>query len=637
MAVEELLQDPNAPETLKQQLLDSMTDRYAKLCYEAYRTTGSYASGTSASQVQSAVKSNGTEDAPDKAPENRAPDPFKEGGDEAQEKHQKAPAVIPASSIDTARLPLNLEQAVAPSVRGSKAPKTLTRYNDCPIEPDLPDFREGEDHTFCAWCHQVIDRSVLHASRNEWSDEGRRHYRRDLQPYVCVAEDCREVRPSFASSREWFIHMESNHTDSWSSKVHNRLAWICTARHENNSVYAFSFEDDLLNHIRVHQCKTWVCTGGHKTNSTYSFFSRDELLRHIVNHQCNGDNDLGGSDLGHPECLAQSTRQASSCPLCLFAMEEQPLNDRNAANDTNDGDTITSWVMGSHIAGHLHHLMTVSLKIMSTMQVWQDEGEGDTQSQLSGQSTNFSDPDEEAMKKRLEDLPESVQGSIYWSDSYEEVVSEPETQEDFDSIAGSMASQTSTYRNQGRWEEAEEPEMQVSEAGKKVLGGDLQAASAQGQIEVVKLLLRNGADVNAQGGDYPNALQAASAAGHDNIVRILLDNDADVNIEGGEHGNALQAASAGGHDKIVQMLLDMGADVNAQGGKYGNALQAASAEGHDNIVQMLLGAGANVNAESGEFGSALQAATASGYDKVAQMLLDRGADVNAQADSMATR
>jgi ankyrin repeat domain-containing protein 50 len=60
---------------------------------------------------------------------------------------------------------------------------------------------------------------------------------------------------------------------------------------------------------------------------------------------------------------------------------------------------------------------------------------------------------------------------------------------------------------------------------------------------------------------------------------------ADVNAQGGVYGNALQQASAGGHDKVVQMLMAAGADVNAQGGLYGNALQAASWGGHEKVVQ----------------------------------------------------
>ncbi|KAI9881508.1 MAG: hypothetical protein M1830_000071 [Pleopsidium flavum] len=112
--------------------------------------------------------------------------------------------------------------------------------------------------------------------------------------------------------------------------------------------------------------------------------------------------------------------------------------------------------------------------------------------------------------------------------------------------------------------------------------------SMAGLIESVRVLLEQGADVNAQGGRYGNALQAASYSGHDEIVQQLLEKGAHVNARGGEYGSALQAASYSGHDKIVQQLLEKGANMGAQGGKYGNALQAASEHGHEGVVRLLL-------------------------------------------------
>ncbi|KAJ7818834.1 vegetative incompatibility protein HET-E-1 [Mycena olivaceomarginata] len=161
-------------------------------------------------------------------------------------------------------------------------------------------------------------------------------------------------------------------------------------------------------------------------------------------------------------------------------------------------------------------------------------------------------------------------------------------------------------------------------------GNALQAAASRGHDKIVQVLLDKGADVNTQEGEYGNALQAAASGGHDKIVQVLLDKDADVNTQGGEYGNALQAAASQGHDKIVQVLLDKGADVNAQGGEYGNALLAAASQGHDKIVQVLLDKGADVNAQRGLYGNALQAAASGGHDKIVQVLLDKGADVNAQ-------
>ncbi|KAM4061838.1 ankyrin repeats (many copies) domain-containing protein [Hirsutella rhossiliensis] len=162
----------------------------------------------------------------------------------------------------------------------------------------------------------------------------------------------------------------------------------------------------------------------------------------------------------------------------------------------------------------------------------------------------------------------------------------------------------------------------------------------------LQTLLNKGADVNAQGGRYGNALQAASTQGHEKVVQTLLDKGADVNIQGGEDGNALQAASLEGHEKVVQMLLEKGADVNSQSclmwrtregcsdaarewRRVRHALQAASLKGHEKVAQMLLEKGADVNAKDG---NALCAASYGGHEKVVQMLLENGANVNTQSE-----
>lgn len=183
------------------------------------------------------------------------------------------------------------------------------------------------------------------------------------------------------------------------------------------------------------------------------------------------------------------------------------------------------------------------------------------------------------------------------------------------------------------------------------LGHALRMASLEGHDETVGMLLRRGADINLEGGDYPgHALEAASSRGHDQIVRVLLDSGAtDV-------GEALYAASSEGHDQIVQMLLDSGAtdaagealsaasdsgygqivqmildkgDIfDAQGEAYSRALWMASCRGHEQIMQMLFDSGA---ADIG--GNALCAATFSGSDRILQMLLDKGAIHYAQVEA----
>jgi hypothetical protein len=153
----------------------------------------------------------------------------------------------------------------------------------------------------------------------------------------------------------------------------------------------------------------------------------------------------------------------------------------------------------------------------------------------------------------------------------------------------------------------------------------LYIAAEKGAIVLTRMLLEGGADVNAQGGHFGNALQAASAGGHKEVATLLLDKGADVNAQGGLYGNALQAASARGYKEMATLLLDKGADVNAQGGHFGNALQAASAGGYNEMATLLLDKGADVNAKGGLYGNALQAASARGYKEIATLLQKQGA------------
>ncbi|KAH7061025.1 ankyrin repeat domain-containing protein [Paraphoma chrysanthemicola] len=158
----------------------------------------------------------------------------------------------------------------------------------------------------------------------------------------------------------------------------------------------------------------------------------------------------------------------------------------------------------------------------------------------------------------------------------------------------------------------------------------LYLATQHGHKGMAELLLDKGANVNAWGGEYGNALQAASLRGHEQVVKLLLDKGADPNAQGGEYGNALYAASLKGHKQVVKLLLDKGADPNAQRRSFGNALQAASEEGHEQVVKLLLDKGADPNAEGDVYGSALYAAILRGHEQVVKLLLDKGADPNAQ-------
>ncbi|KAK4953924.1 hypothetical protein LTR10_008528 [Elasticomyces elasticus] len=198
----------------------------------------------------------------------------------------------------------------------------------------------------------------------------------------------------------------------------------------------------------------------------------------------------------------------------------------------------------------------------------------------------------------------------------------------------------SLYRES--WDDSADTVRALLEAGADVnaqggkYGNALQAASYKGHMEIVDTLLAHGANVNAQGGHFGNALQAASYKGHTDIVKALLEWGANVNAQGGRFGQALQSASHEDHESVVNLLLNHGANVDARGGEFGTALQAACLQGHEPIVRVLLAGGADVSFQSGELGSALQVASFEGHEALVRLLLAGGAAVNAQSGIFST-
>ena len=162
----------------------------------------------------------------------------------------------------------------------------------------------------------------------------------------------------------------------------------------------------------------------------------------------------------------------------------------------------------------------------------------------------------------------------------------------------------------------------------------LRLASRHGCDTVVRTLLDNGADANAQvpGAYYgnANALQRAAKYGKIGPVKMLISKGVNVNVQGGYLGNALQAAASRGHESVADLLLASGAHVNAQGGSFQTALHAAASMGHHGIVNTRLAKCANVNGE-GKESTALQCAASHGRYRTVETLLANGADVNAHA------
>ncbi|KAH6977414.1 ankyrin repeat-containing domain protein [Ilyonectria sp. MPI-CAGE-AT-0026] len=199
-------------------------------------------------------------------------------------------------------------------------------------------------------------------------------------------------------------------------------------------------------------------------------------------------------------------------------------------------------------------------------------------------------------------------------------------------------------------------------------------------LQIVKMLIEAGADVQYITASYLPALQSAVLLGEPDVVTVLLEAGADVNAPLGEKYKeicnqawekrtilgsstsvfnlctSLCLAASCGNEEIVRRLLEAGADIDGvwfgEGTAdedldlpysvrpdmpcFGTPLQMSLRWGRLAVVELLLDAGANPNAVSFFGSTALQSVIEMGVPEsmrqaVAHLLLRRGAIVNIPA------
>ena len=162
-------------------------------------------------------------------------------------------------------------------------------------------------------------------------------------------------------------------------------------------------------------------------------------------------------------------------------------------------------------------------------------------------------------------------------------------------------------------------------------------AAQRGDLEAVRALLRDGADVNAAHGDGMSALHWAAERNDRAMVEALLYAGAEVEAATriGEYRPLHLAARNASHD-VVGALLEAGADVHAVTDPSGSTpLHLAAASGSGSVVTALIEAGADPNAREAEWEQTplIFAASWNRLEAI-EALIDGGADPNLAAKPM---
>ncbi|GFF30153.1 putative ankyrin repeat protein RF_0381 [Aspergillus udagawae] len=142
-----------------------------------------------------------------------------------------------------------------------------------------------------------------------------------------------------------------------------------------------------------------------------------------------------------------------------------------------------------------------------------------------------------------------------------------------------------------------------------------------GREDTTRILLEAGADPSIQTEGGETVLQRAISGNHINIVRLLLDAGVDVNAQESLHGHTdLLKAAHWGADDSLRLLLKAGADASAVGYDGRNALHLAATMGHESTVKLLLKEGVDSSAQDNQGYTPLDWAVASENKGVIQIL-----------------
>lgn len=165
----------------------------------------------------------------------------------------------------------------------------------------------------------------------------------------------------------------------------------------------------------------------------------------------------------------------------------------------------------------------------------------------------------------------------------------------------------------------------------------LQLAAGNGYQKAAAALVECKADVNLANNLNETSLFSAAHDGHVEVVRILLDNGAHVNTAstGKDGSSPLQAACVQGNFSILQLLLEKGAKPNVHSEDGSFPLYEAANYGRMAAVKLLLKFGADIHQTHKKTEhTALWAASDMGHYEVAKLLLHSGNKPEEGSDKM---
>ncbi|KAH6995387.1 hypothetical protein EDB80DRAFT_524246, partial [Ilyonectria destructans] len=220
-----------------------------------------------------------------------------------------------ASSVNKAKFATYAKSTAMSGITRSAVARR--QQHDIPLPQQI--FDDKLQKATCCYCMRIISKEETQEPR--WT----RHVLKDIDPYVCLFEDCSQGEVLFASAEEWLSHMQWLHT----------VLWSCQAPGHEEHIYGS--ETELKQHIQQ----------DHPGSFTES------QLPHLVNQGA-----LPAADTFALLALSFNMGKAGgqSTVLCPICWDFPPRSAETGHSSTDSPPDIQD-----HILGHLESIALLSL------------------------------------------------------------------------------------------------------------------------------------------------------------------------------------------------------------------------------------------------------------------------------------
>lgn len=150
-----------------------------------------------------------------------------------------------------------------------------------------------------------------------------------------------------------------------------------------------------------------------------------------------------------------------------------------------------------------------------------------------------------------------------------------------------------------------------------------------GDIAQARTWLDAGLSPDFMGSRTGSGLMIGAWEGNLDLMRLFISRGADINRLNGNGETALILAAWRGHLAAVKWLIERGARINPPPRQW-SPLHYAVFAGHREVAEYLIGEGANIDALSTNGSSVLMMAVYEGREDMAKLLLERGASTAAR-------